>query len=293
MIAIDEVEIIELLQHEMRRIEQQARARMVVDRGEEAFPGRAVMDVLAGMDLERAIDAHLFEHVEDRSPATGEFGERFLDQPGGTLRPRIHVRPSQCAREGGMRGQAEIGAGARGELDLLDRPKLALGGLAVNFGGREAVEQRVVCRMHRDQLPLQMRRQFGDFNGMFGEAAAKIVAIGLALGGELQVDQLRIAGDLDADVTEPRRPFGQRVERIERGCVAEELGEEYPGALHAGHAALFLVSSRKVNWNSSAITAAAIAGYHHICCQSAMVGDAGSCAYRSAPICDPSSMPTP
>ena len=87
-----------------------------------------------------------------------------------------------------MRVEAEVAAGLGGELELLDRPGLALGGLAAHLGRGEAVERRVIGRMHRDQLALQVGRQLGDLDAASRQRAGELVAIVLALGGALEVD---------------------------------------------------------------------------------------------------------
>ena len=49
-------------------------------------------------------------------------------------------------------------------LDLLDRPLLPRLRVAAHLRRREAVEDRVVGRVHRDELPLQMGRELGDLD---------------------------------------------------------------------------------------------------------------------------------
>ena len=80
MIDVDEGEIVELLQHEVAGVVEDVRARVIVDRVEEALEGHAVVQVLARMDFVGEIDARLVERVEDRPPALRQFVERFLDQ---------------------------------------------------------------------------------------------------------------------------------------------------------------------------------------------------------------------
>src|SRR3546814_20396496 len=71
-----------------------------------------------------------------------------------------------------------------------------------------------------------MRREFADLDPVAVEAPPQIVAIGLALGGHVEIDQARRAGNLERLVPQPRRPFGEMVERIERGLIAEELRQK-------------------------------------------------------------------
>ena len=92
VIDVDEFEIVELLQQEMRRVVIDVAALVAADRVEEHLEGRAVEHVLARMDLVADIDAILLIDIEDRLPALAEFGKGFLDQPGRPLRPGIKVR---------------------------------------------------------------------------------------------------------------------------------------------------------------------------------------------------------
>ena len=133
VIDVDEPDIVEVLQAEMRRVVVDAAALVPADLVEEALVGRAVEEILAGMQLEANVDADLVVHVEDRPPAPGELLERGLDQIGGPRRPGIEERPGERAGEGHVRVEAEIAAGPRPELDLLDRPFLALLRVAAHF----------------------------------------------------------------------------------------------------------------------------------------------------------------
>src|SRR3954471_2044411 len=124
--------------------------------------------------------------------------------------------------------------------------------------------------MDRNQLPLEVSRQLGRLHAESGQPPAQIVAIILAFGSYPQVDQSRVAGDLDPDKAQVSGPFGQVIQGVERCSVSQELRQKYAGTLHAAHACTSRLLSRKLSWNSTAITAAAMAGYHHICCQSAI-----------------------
>ncbi len=156
VIDVDELEIVERLQHVVAGIVENAGARVIVDGCEEAFERHAVVQIFARMDLVGEIDAFFLERIEDRSPPPGELGKRFFDQPRGTLRPGIQVRPGQRARERGMRLEAQPAARLGGEMELLHGPCLPLGRLAPHRLGREAVECHIVGRVNRDQLALQM-----------------------------------------------------------------------------------------------------------------------------------------
>ncbi len=96
-----DVEVVELLQHEMRGIVEDVAALVVACRFEEALESRPVEQVFARVDLIGDVAAGIIESVQDRAPAPREFGERGFDEPRRALRPRIDVGP--CERPGECR----------------------------------------------------------------------------------------------------------------------------------------------------------------------------------------------
>src|SRR6185369_14360663 len=102
MIDVDVVEVIERLQHEMRRVVEDVAARMIADPLQEHLEGDAIMQVLTGMDLVADIDTDLVIGIEDRFPAFRQFVEGGFDQARGPLRPGIEIRPGERPREGHM-----------------------------------------------------------------------------------------------------------------------------------------------------------------------------------------------
>ncbi len=80
---------------------------MVADASQEHLERDAVVQVLAGVDLEAGIDAGAVEGVEQRPPALGQLVERGLDQTGGALRPRVEIGPRQRAGERRVGGEPE------------------------------------------------------------------------------------------------------------------------------------------------------------------------------------------
>src|SRR5579871_1135369 len=68
VIDVDEFEIVELLQHEVRGIVVDRAALVAFERVEKALEGGAVENVLAGMKLVADVDAGVVEGVEDRLP---------------------------------------------------------------------------------------------------------------------------------------------------------------------------------------------------------------------------------
>ena len=100
VVEIDVLQVVELLQHEVARIVEQVRARVVVHALEEHLVGDAVVEILARMDLVADVDTVLVEGVEDRQPAPCQLVEGLFDEAGGALRERIDVGPGKRAREG-------------------------------------------------------------------------------------------------------------------------------------------------------------------------------------------------
>src|SRR3546814_1386245 len=99
VINVDELQIVERLQHIMAGIIEDVGARMIVDAREEAFEGHPVVQILAGMNLIGEVDPLFVESVEDRPPAFRELAERLLDQSRRALRPRIEIGPGERARK--------------------------------------------------------------------------------------------------------------------------------------------------------------------------------------------------
>ena len=189
------------------------------------------------MQLEADVHAGLVIGVEDRLPALRELVERGLDQPRRARRPRVQVGPGERARERHAGVQAEIARGLGGREHLLDRPALARFRIAAHRRRREAVEARVVGRMHRDQLALEVRRELGDLDPGLAADAGHLVAVRLRPRRLLEIEQPRVPGrDLDALVAEHRGPLRDPRERVERRRVARELGEEDRRSLHRLHA---------------------------------------------------------
>ena len=81
--------------------------------------------------------------------------------------------------------------------------------------------------MHGDKLALQMGGKLGDFETRFADRAEDFVAVGLALGGALQVEEARVPrGNLDADEAEAGGPVSHAAQSVEWCFVAGELREE-------------------------------------------------------------------
>ena len=235
VIDVDEGEVVELLQKEMRRVVVDVAALVALHRVEEHLEGGAVEHVLARMDLEADVDAGGVIGVEDRLPAAAELGKRLVDQAGRALRPRIEIGKGERAGERDRSREPEMLRRLGGVHDLLDRPFLPRLWIVVVLRGSERVEAGVVGRMHGDELALQMRRKLGDLDAGVLADALHLVAIGFRAGRLVEVEQARVpARYLDALVAEARRPFGDRRQAVERRGITRELCEKYRGTLHRG-----------------------------------------------------------
>ncbi|MNC61222.1 hypothetical protein D3C75_1111520 [compost metagenome] len=80
------------------------------------------MQVFAGVDLVAQVDAGLFETIENRQPALGQFCKTLFDQTARPLRPRVEIRPEQRAGKGCMGLQPQPLTGAGRQLQLVDGP---------------------------------------------------------------------------------------------------------------------------------------------------------------------------
>ena len=157
VVKINELQVVKLLQHKMARIVIDVGTRMVVQMLQKHLESSAVIKVFSRMQFVANVHARLVERVQNRFPAAGQFTESGFRQASGPLRPRVHERPHQRTRKRDVRMQAQVLAGFGRPFQLLHRPFLAFGFVAVYFLGRKAVEHGAVSRMHRHQLPLQVR----------------------------------------------------------------------------------------------------------------------------------------
>src|SRR3989454_6219959 len=231
----------------MTGIVQQVAARVSADALEEHLERHAVVQILAGMNLEAGVDAVFLEYVENRTPAPRQLVECSLDQTGRPLRPGIEVGPREGTRERGMLGYAEPARRSRRELHLLDRPRGPRRPIAADFGRRESVEWGVVRGMHGHQLALQMRRQLRHLEPALGKDALYFVTVGLALGRFAEVEQAAIpAGDLHALEAEPRGPAGDGLQVVERRRIARELRQENGRPFDRPHRASSREGERKL-----------------------------------------------
>jgi hypothetical protein len=97
VIKIKKSQIIHLLQHHVARVVQNVRARMAAHCPKKSVEGRAVVQILAGMQLKAHIHARIVERIQNRQPPPPQLLERLVDQSCRTLWPRIDKWPRQRA----------------------------------------------------------------------------------------------------------------------------------------------------------------------------------------------------
>jgi hypothetical protein len=121
-------------------------------------------------------------------------------------------------------------------MKLLNRPFLPRLRIAAHLGRREGVEQRVVGRVHCDQLALQVRGQFRDDDAGILQDALDLVAVCIAFRRLAQIEQRCFAcRNLNADKALLLRPLCYGGERVEWRIRPDELRKEDAGSLHGFH----------------------------------------------------------
>jgi hypothetical protein len=103
---------------------------------------------------------------------------------------------------------------------------LALAGMGKRFG--------YIDKQGKFAINPQFDRA-GDFDAGILADAFHLVAVGFGLGSLFEIEQPAVpARDLYALVAKARRPFGDRRQAVERGCIACELRQKYRRTLHRG-----------------------------------------------------------
>ena len=83
VIDVDEVQVVELLQHEVAGIVQDIAARVVVHALQEHLEGDAVVQILTRMDLVAEVDARLVEGIQDRRQRRASSSNAVSTSPAG------------------------------------------------------------------------------------------------------------------------------------------------------------------------------------------------------------------
>src|SRR5688572_19864947 len=121
------------------------------------------------------------------------------------------------------------------EHQLFHGPLLPFLRFAVHLRWGKSIERLVIGRVHSDELPLQMRRQFGDLDAMFLGCSLHLFAIALRLRRFPEIQDAFVpARDLHALVAERCCPFANSVERVERRLIAGELCQKNTRSLDVG-----------------------------------------------------------
>ncbi len=216
VIDVQEGKVIHLLQDHVAGVVQNVGALVATDHPEEALEGCAVVQIFAGVQFVADIDAGLVEGIQNRQPAPAQFLKSLIDQPRRPLRPGIEERPRQRARKSRVRIQAQVAAGFGRKKQLVRRPRLAGFHVACQLRRRKAFQQCVEGRVAGHQLPLQVRGKLGDRKPGITHHAANFIAVGLAFGGQFQIEQAPILGrNLHPGKSQARRPLRHSLERVE------------------------------------------------------------------------------
>lgn len=128
--------------------------------------GFTILQVFTRVDLVTDIEPGLIKRVKNREPTPGQVVKRLLDQSRWPEWLGVGLRPGQRAREGGMRGDPQIGAGSGGRQHLLHCPLLPPQQVAANLGRGETIETRVLGGVQRHQLALQVGGQLGELQAV-------------------------------------------------------------------------------------------------------------------------------
>src|SRR6266481_810438 len=114
--------------------------------------------------------------------------------------------------------------------------------------------------MHRDQLALQMSGELGEMECVSGQGIEHLFTIGLALCGQLQVEQAAVPGwNLHALVAQTAHPARDILQVVERSRVTGKLGQEDCRALDGldGHREFALRNIRQLIYTSLQISVGA------------------------------------
>src|SRR4051794_4740213 len=93
MIMIDISKVIQLLQHEVRRIIEQARPWMPLHLFKKHFISDTIKQVFRWMDLVTNIHAAFIKHIQDGKPPLCQLFETFFHKSCWPLRPWMKERP--------------------------------------------------------------------------------------------------------------------------------------------------------------------------------------------------------
>src|SRR5713101_4902718 len=114
--------------------------------------------------------------------------------------------------------------------------------------------------MHRDQLALQMSGELGEMESVSDQGIEHLFTIGLALCGQLQVEQAAVPGwNLHALVAQTAHPLRDILQTVKRSRVTGKLGQKNCRALDSlhGHREFALRNIRQLIYTSLQINVGA------------------------------------
>ena len=162
MVAIDEAEVVQMLEQKVAGIVVDLHPWVVVDAAEETLERRAIVQILPGVKFEAEVDIGTIGLLEQRAPTPREFVEGAFDQPLGSRRIGIKERPGQPARK----RYDLVRAKDRRARDRAPKILLSLGlprrGPAPHLRRSQYVHRFIIGRMHGKQLAGTLSRNFTD-----------------------------------------------------------------------------------------------------------------------------------
>src|SRR5690606_27519262 len=107
VIKIDELQVIELLQHKVAGVVQDICPFVVPRRLQETLERDPIVQILTRMEFKTNVHPVLLKYIENRHPAVSELFKSCLYESARPLRPGINRMPHQGAREAGAGFQAQ------------------------------------------------------------------------------------------------------------------------------------------------------------------------------------------
>lgn len=234
VVAVDEAEIVDVLQAQMARIVEDFRARMPVDQRQEALEGGAVMQILSRMRLEAQIDIGGICGIEHRPPNAGEFGERPLEQLRRRRRIGIEIRPGKASGKHRELAHRQPFGKGDGAAQILFGASLAREAIAENLRRREAIGQLVIGGMDGEQLAHPLGGEFADDEAVVGQQLLDLPDIGgIISAGDIQ-DARIMDRDLQCPEAEAAGKGGDIGKAVKQRRRADELRNEQRRPAHRG-----------------------------------------------------------
>ena len=119
--SAQQLDVVDALVAEVARVEIDAEAPVLADRGERALHRDDIEGDLGRVDFQREVDIDFIEDVEDRRPARGKVGEALVPIRLRGRREGVDRVPDRRSGKTGDGLDAKLGGGARAILHFLRR----------------------------------------------------------------------------------------------------------------------------------------------------------------------------